>query len=122
MKNILLTWQSVLDKTMNILNNENVNIRPDLGAILRFSVMETDGLSVEKLRLRLDREYKDYFQHWDMEKEAPENGRGINNPYKYLEGHPGFKTTKLKEDAKYHEILSREYSEIYDKIKRIKEK
>jgi exonuclease SbcC len=82
MKNILLTWQSALDKTMNILHDENVNIRPDLGAILRSSVMETDGLSVEKLKLRLDREYKDYFQHWDMEKEVPENGRGINHPYK----------------------------------------
>ena len=80
-KNILLTWQSALDETMNILH-ENVEIRPDLGAILRSSIMETDGVSVDKLRLRLDREYKDYFQHWDMEKEEPENGRGINHPYK----------------------------------------
>ncbi|PKP61563.1 hypothetical protein CVT91_02800, partial [Candidatus Atribacteria bacterium HGW-Atribacteria-1] len=80
--NILLTWQSTLDKTMNILHDEDVNIRPDLGAILRSSIMETDGVSVEKLRLRLDREYEDYFQHWDIEKEAPENGRGINYPYK----------------------------------------
>ncbi|GAG90664.1 unnamed protein product, partial [marine sediment metagenome] len=80
--NILLTWQSALDKTMDILHEEDVNIRPDLGDILRSSIMETDGVSVEKLRLRLDREYEDYFQHWDMEKEAPENGRGINNPYK----------------------------------------
>ncbi len=79
--NILLTWQSTLDKTMNILHDE-VNIRPDLGAILRSSIMETDGVSVEKLRLRFDREYEDYFQHWDIEKGAPENGRGINNPYK----------------------------------------
>jgi len=80
--NILLTWQSTLDKTMKILNDEDVNIRPDLGAILRSSIMETDGVSVEKLRLRLDREYEDYFQHWDIEKGAPENGRGVNNPYK----------------------------------------
>src|SRR5665648_987544 len=80
--NILLTWQSALGKTMNILDDENVNIRPDLGAILRSSVMETDGVSVEKLRLRLDREYEDYFQHWDIEKGAPENGRGVNNPFK----------------------------------------
>lgn len=80
--NILLTWQSTLDKTMNILHDEDVNIRPDLGAILRSSVMETDGVSVEQLRSRLDWEYEDYFQHWDIEKGAPENGRGINNPYK----------------------------------------
>lgn len=80
--NILLTWQSELDKTMDILHDEDVNIRPDLGDILRSLIMETDGVSVEKLRLRLDREYEDYFQHWDMEKEAPENRRGINYPYK----------------------------------------
>lgn len=80
--NILLTWQSSLDKTMDILHKEDVNIRPDLGAILRSSVMETDGVSVEQLRSRLDREYEDYFQHWDIEKGAPENGRGINNPFK----------------------------------------
>lgn len=80
--NILLTWQSSLDKTMNILDDEYTNIRPDLGSILRSSVMETDGVSVEKLRLRLDREYEDYFQHWDIEKGAPENNRGINNPFK----------------------------------------
>jgi len=81
-KNILLTWQSALDKTMDILHDKDVNIRPDLGAILRSSIMETDGVSVEKLRSRLDREYEDYFQHWDIQKGAPENGRGINNPYK----------------------------------------
>jgi len=80
--NILLTWQSSLDKTMDILHDEDVNIRPDLGAILRSSIMETDGVSVEKLRLRLDQEYEDYFQHWDVENGVPENGRGINNPYK----------------------------------------
>ena len=80
--NILLTWQSALDKTMDILHDENVNIRPDLGVILRSSVMETDGVSVEQLRSRLDREYEDYFQHWDIEKGAPENGRSINNPFK----------------------------------------
>jgi len=80
--NILLTWQSSLDKTMDILHYEDVNIRPDLGAILRSSIMETDGVSVEKLRLRLDQEYEDYFQHWDIERGVPENGRGINNPYK----------------------------------------
>jgi exonuclease SbcC len=72
--NILLTWQSALDKTMDILHDEDVNIRPDLGDILRSSIMETDGVSVEK--------FEDYFQHWDIEKEAPENRRGINNPYK----------------------------------------
>jgi len=44
--------------------------------------METDGISVDRLKEKLDREYEEYFQHWDIEREEPENGRGINNPYK----------------------------------------
>ena len=103
--NILLTWQSSLDKTMDMLQDEDVNIRPDLGAILRSSIMETDGLSVEKLRLRLGREYKDYFQHWDMEKEAPENGRGINNPYKKEVG-------KILKTYYEKEVIKNNYEEV----------
>jgi len=104
--NILLTWQSALDKTMNILDDENVNIRPDLGVILRSSIMETDGLSVEKLRSRLDQEYKDYFQHWDIEKGAPENGRGINNPFKKSVG-------KILKAYYEKEGIEKDYDETY---------
>ncbi len=104
--NILLTWQSTLDKTMNILHDEDVNIRPDLGAILRSSVMETDGVSVEKLRSRLDREYEDCFQHWDMEKGAPENGRGINNPFKKGVG-------KILKTYYEKEGIEKDYDETY---------
>ena len=81
-RNILLTWQSALNRTMNVLDTEGKEIRSDLGSILRSSIMETDGVSVDKLKERLDREYETYFQHWDIENEEPENGRGINNPYK----------------------------------------
>jgi len=104
--NILLTWQSELDKTMDILHDEDVNIRPDLGAILRSSIMETDGVSVEKLRSRLDREYEDYFQHWDIEKEAPENGRGINNPYTKGVG-------KILKAYYEKEVIKKNYEEAY---------
>ncbi|MDD5015394.1 MAG: AAA family ATPase, partial [Atribacterota bacterium] len=105
--NILLTWQSALDKTMNILDDENVNIRPDLGVILRSSIMETDGLSVEKLRARLDREYEDYFQHWDIEKGLPENGRGINNPFKKSVG-------KILKAYYEKEGIEKDYNKTYE--------
>jgi len=81
-RNILLTWQSELSRTMNVLDAEGRGIRSDLGTILRSSIMETDGISVDILKENLDREYEEYFQHWDIEREEPENGRGINNPYK----------------------------------------
>jgi len=106
--NILLTWQSSLDKTMDILlQDEDVNIRPDLGAILRSSIMETDGVSVEKLRSRLDREYEDYFQHWDIEKGVPENGRGINYPYKKGVG-------KILRAYYEKEGIKKDYNETYN--------
>ncbi len=86
-RNILLTWQSSLGQTRNIFNDdgkdgkEGRGVRTDLGNILRASIMETDGISVDKLKERLDFEYKDYFSHWDIDRERPENDRGINNPY-----------------------------------------
>lgn len=86
-RNILLTWQSSLGQTRNIFNDgskdgkEGREVRTELGNILRASIMETDGISVDRLKEKLDSEYKDYFIHWDIERERPENDRGINNPY-----------------------------------------
>jgi exonuclease SbcC len=86
-RNILLTWQSSLGQTRNIFNDEGKDgkegrgVRTDLGNILRDSIMETDGISVDRLKERLDFEYKDYFSHWDIDRERPENDRGISNPY-----------------------------------------
>jgi len=85
-RNILLTWQSALDRTRNIFDSEDREVRSDLGNILRSSIMETDGISVDRLKEKLDEEYKAYFNHWDIEREEPENGRGINNPYKKDKG------------------------------------
>jgi len=81
-RNILLTWQSALDRTRDIFDSGGGEVRSDLGNILRSSIMETDGISVDRLKEKLDREYEEYFQHWETEREEPENGRGINNPYK----------------------------------------
>lgn len=80
-RNVLLTWQSVLDRTKDIFDSNGKNIRSDLGNILRSSIMETDGISIDKLKVKLALEYKNYFSHWDIEKKEPENRRGINNPY-----------------------------------------
>ncbi len=80
-RNILLTWQSALDRTKSIFNGEEGEVRSDLGNILRASIMETDGISVDEFKEKLDMEYKAYFRHWDVEREEPENNRGINNPY-----------------------------------------
>ena len=86
-RNILLTWQSSLEQTRNIFNDgskdgkDGREVRTELGNILRTSIMETDGISVDRLKERLDFEYKYYFSHWDIDRERPENDRGINNPY-----------------------------------------
>ncbi|MDD4363407.1 MAG: AAA family ATPase, partial [Atribacterota bacterium] len=80
-KNILLTWQSALDRTKDVFNGNGQDVRSDLGNILRSSIMETDGVSVDKLKEKITQEYKDYFDHWDITKNEPENRRGINNPY-----------------------------------------
>ncbi|MDD3032337.1 MAG: AAA family ATPase, partial [Atribacterota bacterium] len=59
-RNVLLTWQSSLDRTKDIFDGNGRDVRSDLGNILRSSIMETDGISVDELKEKLELEYKQY--------------------------------------------------------------
>ena len=54
----------------------------ELGAVIRKSVFETGGLSVERFRKTLDERFRDYADRWDFSRGFPEKGRGIDNPWK----------------------------------------
>ena len=44
--------------------------------------MELDGVSVDELGAKIDEELDRLLKRWDVERDCPENNRGINNPYK----------------------------------------
>lgn len=86
-KSVLMTYQSGLSKTIEELKVEYAETVHSLGDILRKAVMETDGVSVDKFKEKIQGLYDDYFNHWVEKKQCPEKGRGIENPWRKEVGH-----------------------------------
>lgn len=80
--NVLLTYQQRLSGTMDDLLEDRVKNTAELGAILRAVTSAAGGVSVEKLREACELEWKGAFGRWDRVADAPEDGRGISNPWK----------------------------------------
>lgn len=80
-RSILMTYQSGLTGTLEELksNPDTVN---SLSDILRKAVLETDGVSIGKLKSLIVQKSNYYFEHWDLDRERPEGNRGIDNPYR----------------------------------------
>jgi len=81
-KAVLMAYQTGLIRTIEELKNEYRDTIHTLGDILRRAVLETDGISVEKFKERIQSLYNKYFDHWDVDNDYPSKGRGINNPWK----------------------------------------
>lgn len=81
MRTLLLAKQSELHHTIRRMEEES-HVRKELGDLLRRNLMETDGVSVDRLRELLDNRYEEYFKRWDRQRDYPENNRGIANPFK----------------------------------------
>lgn len=63
-----------------IMKNEKET--SEVSTLLRKTIMELDGVSIEKLENKIESEIKEYFSNWDIVRKCPKNGRGISNPYK----------------------------------------
>lgn len=65
-------------------SSEPDTIRRDLAAVVTQAVMETGGVSLDKLETELKKKLDDYQSHWDFSADLPEGGvkRGIQNEWK----------------------------------------
>lgn len=77
-KEILFTHQNTLSKTTDSVENIKVNFND----LLRSSILESGGVSIDEFRAKLEEKEKLILGKWDLEKRAPENNRGIENPWK----------------------------------------
>lgn len=80
-KSVLMTYQSGLEKTLEDLRNDLETVHT-LGDMLRKAVLETDGISVEKFKAKLQKLHDEYLSRWDLQKQYPEGGKGIEDPWK----------------------------------------
>lgn len=81
MRNVLMTYQSGLERTLDDLKNE-VDAVHDLGDILRKAVLETDGISISKFVGEIEKQFANYFGRWNRVGQEPEGGHGIDNPWR----------------------------------------
>lgn len=113
-KSVLMTYQSGLSKTLDDLINDQETLY-SLGDIIRRSMLETDGVSIDRFKQKIDERFKDYFNRWDRVKDSPEKGRGIENPWKQNVGHI-LDAYYKKENVKSCYNFSLEYENKLDKI------
>jgi exonuclease SbcC len=80
-KSVLMTYQSGLARTIEELKSDPSGTVQTLSDILRTAVLETDGVSIDQFKGRIDALYDRHFSHWDSRQNYPEKGKGIENPY-----------------------------------------
>ncbi len=127
-KTVLMTYQSGLEKTLDDLRKHPETIHT-LGDLLRRVVMETDGVSVDLFRERIQALYEEYFSRWDRDRHYPEGGRGPNAPWRRDVGkilaafYEKEKIKKSLEDARrYEDELDRLNKQIAEVCGRLSEK
>jgi len=80
------TWEHVLFATQGEVGASLDRLgekgsTDDLNEVMRRTVFETDGVSLEKLDHSLKERWSKLFSHWDRELNRPEGNRGIEKPW-----------------------------------------
>ena len=79
-KTIMMTYQSGLSRTVRDIQ-EDRDTSESIGDLLRKTVMEMDGVSVDAFRAKIEDLFKHYFGRWNIDANYPEGNRGIENPW-----------------------------------------
>lgn len=79
-RRIIFSKQEELkDAIERMTSHRGTNV--EIGDFLRRTVMELDGVSLDELEAKINAQLETMYKRWDIEKEYPENNRGINDPY-----------------------------------------
>lgn len=104
---------------------QNKEATGEISSFLRSTIMELDGVSLEKLEQKIQDEIEDLLKRWDVEKNYPENNKGINNPYKVGFGkvvESYYAKERIKLEMAMAEEAERKFNEICREIKKTEEK
>lgn len=129
--NIVFAKQRDLKRALfNIINNREIT--NEINDLLRRTMMELDGISIDTMQKNIEDEIDSLYKRWNREKNYPENNRGVNNPYKtglgkILESYYNKENLKLlmeraDESEKEFEDICNKIKELENKIKLLSEK
>ncbi len=80
-REILFARQEEMNRTFEGLK-ENPGAAFSVAGLLRRTVFEAGGLSLEKLETRINSEHNRLLSNWDLENEGPRGGKGIDNRHR----------------------------------------
>lgn len=123
-KRIIFSRQEDLKEALKIMTSDDRTVY-EIGDLLRKSVMELDGVSLDALEGKIDEEIEGLFKRWDIVKEYPENNRGINNPYKIGVGEilsSFYEKEELEKLKRETQLKEKELEDSYKSLKEIEEK
>ena len=86
------TYEGILFARQEEMNStlERLDKLPEatgtVAGLLRAALMESGGVSLEKLEEAIEKEYERLLNNWDFADDTPRGGRGINNPHKVKVG------------------------------------
>ncbi|TVQ28220.1 MAG: hypothetical protein EA382_02260 [Spirochaetaceae bacterium] len=77
---VFLVDQAQLDRTIDQFSGRPETLE-EIVSLLRRATSASDGVSAERFTRALDEQIEAVFAHWDIERDRPEKGRGIENPW-----------------------------------------
>ena len=122
--NIVFAKQRDLKRALyNIINNSEIT--NEINDLLRRTMMELDGISIDGIQKNIEDEIEILYKRWNREKNYPENNKGINNPYKtglgrILESY--YNKENLKLDMDRADKSENEFEDICNRIKELEDK
>ena len=78
---VLITYQTHLAGTVNELRKNPLESTEALTSLLQRSIFQSDGISIERLRMLARQREDEYFSKWDRGRGAPEEGRDFDKPW-----------------------------------------
>ncbi|KJS82604.1 MAG: hypothetical protein JM58_14710 [Peptococcaceae bacterium BICA1-8] len=93
-----------------------------LGDLLRKAVMVLDGLSLEKLKIKIDEELNKYQSRWDVLNNRPEGNKGVNQPWKKGIGvvlEAFYHKEMLNKDMEEAQQVEKEYAIAVENLKKV---
>jgi DNA repair protein SbcC/Rad50 len=78
---VLFARQDEMIRTVGLLR-QNQEATRTLGDTLRAALLAAGGVSVDELAAEVAAAKKELLDNWDLERDAPQNNRGVDNPYK----------------------------------------
>ncbi len=78
---VLITYQTHLAGTVDELRKNPLDSTVALASLLQRSIFESDGISIERLRMLVRQRENEYFSRWDRERSGPEEGRDFDKPW-----------------------------------------